>query len=94
MAGVSEGLVEGEALAGRETIQGDGEVVNAGPCHLLTPSARPLVLGSPRVETFADPTAGFTPRYCDRYQFTESVIRRGDHAPEVARLASPGSAHI
>src|SRR3954465_11980200 len=42
MAGVTEGRVECLALAGRETIQRYGEVVNAGPCHLLAPNARLL----------------------------------------------------
>jgi hypothetical protein len=51
MAGMTEGRVGCPALAGRETIQRYGEVVNAGPCHLLAPSARLLS----RVETSADP---------------------------------------
>jgi len=43
---------------------------------------------------YASSTAGSTPRYCGRYKFMESVTRRGDHTPEAARPASPGSAHI
>src|SRR5262249_28971666 len=48
MAGVTEGRLERQALAGPETVQRYGEVVNAGPCHLLAPFDC-----CPRVETSA-----------------------------------------
>src|SRR5262249_15401279 len=46
MAGVTEGRVERQALAGPEAIQRNREVVNAGPRHVVAPSARLLSAGA------------------------------------------------
>src|SRR4051794_441284 len=75
MAGVTEGRFECLTVAGRETVQRDGEVVNAGPCHLLTPTAR-LRSGGWRLP----PTARFigpSHKFSDRDRVTGLVLLTG-----------------